>query len=37
MWKAQLALAVIIFDQKLMFRATAPRGMDGERGIALQP
>lgn len=34
---AQLALAVIIFDQKMVFCMTAPRGVGGERGPPCSP
>lgn len=34
---AQLALAVIIFDQKMVFCMTAPRGVGGERGLPCGP
>lgn len=34
---AQLALAVIICDQKMVFCMTAPRGVGGERGLPCSP
>lgn len=34
---AQLALAVIIFDQKMVLCMTAPRGVGGERGLPCGP